>query len=74
MNPFLAIGFGVPTRVPGELMFRTRLRLERLENREAPSGTDAINPLDAPSTPPPPAPAQPAPTDTSPPVTSPTGP
>ena len=37
-------------------MFRTRLSLERLENREAPSGIDPVNPLD-----PRPAPAAPGP-------------
>lgn len=52
-------------------MFRTRLSLERLENREAPSGIDPVNPLDPSTNPPPPPPAQTPPTDPAPPTTGP---
>jgi len=53
-------------------MFRTRLSLERLENREAPSGIDPVNPITTP-TPGSPPPAQSPPSDPSaPPVGGPT--
>ena len=53
-------------------MFRTRLSLERLENREAPSGIDPANPADTTGTSPTPTPVQTTPTDPAPPVSSPT--
>jgi hypothetical protein len=59
-------------------MFRTRLGLERLENREAPSGIDPVNPITNPggNPPPPPAPGQTLPPDpgTIPPTGGPIGP
>jgi hypothetical protein len=61
------VPFALTVRVP---MFRTRLSLERLENREAPSGIEPVDP-NAP-TPPPPAPVQAAPTDPAP-TTNPIG-
>lgn len=41
-------------------MFQTKLGVERLEDRDAPSGTEPIQPGDFP-TPPPPLPDQPPP-------------
>jgi hypothetical protein len=58
-------------------MFRTRLGLERLENREAPSGIEPVNPIDNPGGNPPAPPAQtPPPPDpgTIPPTGGPIGP
>ena len=56
-------------------MFRARLSLERLENREAPSGIEPVNPVDVPAgTPPGGPPAQtPPPSDPGPPVNGPVG-